>query len=176
MPIYEFNGMRPKLPESGRFWIAPSADVIGNIFIEEEVSIWFNAVLRGDNEPMKIGRRSNIQDGCISHSDPGFPLTIGERCTIGHQAILHGCTIGNGALIGMGATVLNGAKIGEGSIVGAGSVVPEKKEYPANSLIIGTPARVLRPLDEKGVAMAAYGAEIYFKRWQEYAKSLKPVS
>jgi len=176
MPLYELDGIRPQLPASGRYWIAPSADLIGNILIEEEVSIWFNAVLRGDNEPMKIGRRTNVQDGCVFHSDPGFPLTIGEHCTIGHKAMLHGCTIENGVLIGMSATVLNGARIRENSIVGAGAVVTEGKEFPPNSLIVGAPGRAIRTLDEKGVALAHYGAEAYFKRWQQYAKGMKPVS
>jgi carbonic anhydrase/acetyltransferase-like protein (isoleucine patch superfamily) len=175
MPLYELDGIRPQLPADGKYWIAPSADLIGHVFIEEEVSIWFNAVLRGDNEPMKIGRRTNVQDGCVFHSDPGFPLTIGERCTIGHKAMLHGCTIENGVLIGMSATVLNGARIRENSIVGAGAVVTEGKEFPPNSLIVGAPGRAIRTLDEKGIAMAHYGAEAYFKRWQQYAKGMKPI-
>jgi carbonic anhydrase/acetyltransferase-like protein (isoleucine patch superfamily) len=173
MPLYEFNGARPQLPASGRFWIAPSADLIGQVIVQEEASIWFGSVLRGDNEPIVVGKRSNVQDGCVFHTDPGFPLTIGEHCTIGHRAILHGCTIGNGTLIGMGATVLNGARIGENSIVGAGALVTEGKEFPPNSLIVGAPGRVIRTLDEKGMAMGRMGAENYFQRWQQYGKSFK---
>jgi len=173
MPLYEFNGARPQLSATGRFWIAPSADLIGSVTVQEEASIWFGSVLRGDNEPITLGKRSNVQDGCVFHTDPGFPLTIGEYCTIGHRAILHGCTIGDGTLVGMGATVLNGAKIGENSIVGAGALVTEGKEFPPNSLIVGAPGRVIRTLDENGMAMGRMGAENYFQRWQQYAKSFK---
>jgi len=175
MPLYELDGKRPKLPAPGRFWIAPDAVIIGNVEIAEEASIWFQAVLRGDNERIFVGRRSNVQDGAIFHTDPGLPLTVGEGCTIGHHVILHGCTIGDGALVGMGATVLNGAKIGTQSIVGAGALVTEGKEFPAKSLIVGAPARAIRSLDERGVAMARVGAEIYFARWQQYAKGLKKI-
>jgi carbonic anhydrase/acetyltransferase-like protein (isoleucine patch superfamily) len=175
MPLYELDNVRPQLPASGRYWIAPSAELIGKVIVHEEASIWFGSVLRGDNEPITVGKRSNVQDGCIFHTDPGFPLTIGEHCTIGHGAVLHGCTIGNGALIGMGATVMNGAKIGENSIVGAGTVVTEGKEVPANSLIVGAPARVIRTLDEKGMVMGRMGAENYFQRWQQYAKGFKEI-
>ncbi len=131
MPLYELDNLRPQLPAAGNYWIAPSADLIGNVKLEEEVSIWFNAVLRGDSELILVGKRSNVQDGCLFHVDPGFPLTVGAGCTIGHKAILHGCTIGDGSLVGMGAMVLNGAKIGEKSLVGAGALVTEGKEFPA---------------------------------------------
>jgi len=175
MPVYQLDNLWPQLPSAGRFWIAPSADVIGNVKLEEEVSIWFNAVVRGDSELIIIGKRSNVQDGCVFHVDPGFPLTIGAGCTIGHKSILHGCTIGKGSLVGMGAIVLNGAKIGENSLIGAGALVTEGKEFPPNSLIVGTPARAIRTLDDKARAIAAFGAEIYFKRWQQYAKGLKEI-
>ncbi|HLL28499.1 MAG TPA: gamma carbonic anhydrase family protein [Xanthobacteraceae bacterium] len=175
MTIYELDGIAPKLPASGRFWIAPSAVLIGNVQLEDEASVWFGAVLRGDNERILIGKRSNVQDGSVFHTDPGFPLTLGEACTIGHRAILHGCTIGDGALVGMGAIVLNGAKIGARSIVGAGALVTEGKEFPPQSLIVGAPARAIRTLDEKGVQMARFGAEAYFMRWQQYAKGLQEV-
>ena len=173
--LYELDGIKPKLPASGRYWIAPDAAVIGKVELAEEASIWFQAVLRGDNEYITLGKRSNVQDGCILHTDPGFPLTIGARCTIGHRAILHGCTIGDGALVGMGATVLNGARIGADSIVGAGALVTEGKEFPPRSLIVGAPARAIRTLDDKGVQMAHFGAEAYFMRWQQFAKGLKEI-
>src|SRR5450755_4013520 len=147
MPIYELDGVRPKLPASGRFWIAPDAALIGNVELEEEASVWFQAVLRGDNERILVGERSNVQDGSVFHTDPGFPLTIGADCTVGHHAILHGCTIGENSLIGMGATLLNGAKIGRNCVVGANALLTEGKEFPDDSLIIGSPARVVRILD-----------------------------
>jgi len=175
MPLYELDNLRPQLPVAGNYWIAPSAEVIGNVKLEEEASIWFNAVLRGDSELILVGKRSNVQDGCLFHVDPGFPLTVGAGCTIGHKAILHGCTIGEGSLVGMGAMVLNGAKIGEKSLIGAGALVTEGKEFPANSLIVGSPARAIRMLDDKAKAMVAYGAEVYFKRWQQYAKGLREI-
>jgi carbonic anhydrase/acetyltransferase-like protein (isoleucine patch superfamily) len=175
MPIYALDDITPQLPASGRFWIAPDAAIIGKVELAEEASVWFGAVLRGDNERIVVGRRSNVQDGAIFHTDPGFPLTVGEACTIGHRAILHGCTIGDGALVGMGAAVLNGAKIGAESIVGAGALVTEGKEFPPRSLIVGAPARAIRTLDEKGVQMARFGAEAYFLRWQQFAKGLKAV-
>jgi carbonic anhydrase/acetyltransferase-like protein (isoleucine patch superfamily) len=173
--LYELDGVRPQLPASGRFWIAPDAAVIGDVRLEEEASVWFQAVLRGDNERIVVGKRSNVQDGAVFHTDPGFPLTVGAFCTIGHRAILHGCTIGDGALVGMGATVLNGAQIGPQSIVGAGALVTEGKEFPPRSLIVGSPARAIRTLDDKGVQMARFGAEAYFMRWQQFAKGLKKI-
>ena len=173
MPLYELDGARPELPAAGRFWIAPDAVLIGRVTLEEGASVWFGAVLRGDNERITVGKRTNVQDGAIFHTDPGFPLTVGEACTVGHRAILHGCTIGDGVLVGMGASVLNGAKVGANSVIGAGALITEGKEFPANSLIVGAPARAIRKLDEKRAGMGRLGAEIYFQRWQQYAKGLK---
>jgi len=175
MPIYALDGARPEFPPTGRYFIAPDAALIGRVIVEEDASIWFNAVLRGDNEPITIGRRSNIQDGCVLHTDPGFPLVIGAGCTVGHGAILHGCTIGENCLIGMGATVSNGAKIGANCLIGANALVTEGKEFPANSLIIGMPARAIRTLDENAVKTIAASAEIYFRRWQNYQKHLQKI-
>jgi carbonic anhydrase/acetyltransferase-like protein (isoleucine patch superfamily) len=175
MPIYSFDGVSPELPKAGSYFIAPDAVVVGRVRIEEDVSIWFSAVLRGDNEWIEIGARSNVQDGCVFHTDPGFPLTLGKGCTIGHRAVLHGCTVGENSLIGMGAVVLNGAKIGKHSIVGASALVTEGKEFPDYSLIVGTPAKVVRTFDEKIVETLKLAAKSYTDRWPSYAKSLKPV-
>jgi carbonic anhydrase/acetyltransferase-like protein (isoleucine patch superfamily) len=175
MPIYSFDGVSPELPKAGSYFIAPDAVLVGRVRIEEDVSIWFSAVLRGDNEWIEIGARSNVQDGCVFHTDPGFPLTLGKGCTIGHRAVLHGCTVGENSLIGMGAVVLNGAKIGKHSIVGASALVTEGKEFPDYSLIVGTPAKVVRTFDEKIVETLRLAAKSYTDRWPNYVRSLKPA-
>ncbi len=148
MTLYKLDGAEPQLPESGDYWIADNADLIGKIILAVNVSIWFGSVLRGDNEPITIGEGSNIQDGCVLHTDMGFPLTIGTNCTVGHKALLHGCTIEDDALIGMGATILNGATIGKKTVIGACSLVPEGKTIPENSLFIGSPARFVRTIND----------------------------
>jgi carbonic anhydrase/acetyltransferase-like protein (isoleucine patch superfamily) len=175
MAIFELDGEAPDLPADGRYWIADSAVVIGRVRLKSDASVWFNAVLRGDNEWIELGERSQIQDNAMLHTDPGFPLTIGENCVIGHNVVLHGCRIAANSLIGMGAVVLNGAKIGRNCLVGAGAVVTEGKEFADNSLIVGSPARVIRALDEKAARAIADGADIYVRRWQQYAKGLKRI-
>jgi carbonic anhydrase/acetyltransferase-like protein (isoleucine patch superfamily) len=175
MAIFELDGEAPDLPADGRYWIADSAVVIGRVRLKSDASVWFNAVLRGDNEWIELGERSQIQDNAMLHTDPGFPLTIGENCVIGHNVVLHGCRIAANSLIGMGAVVLNGAKIGRNCLVGAGAVVTEGKEFADNSLIVGSPARVVRALDEKAARAIADGADIYVRRWQQYAKGLKRI-
>ena len=175
MPIYELDGVSPKLPGEGKYWIAPNAQVIGDVVLCEDVGIWFGAVLRGDRATMTIGARSNIQDGTVVHTDAGIPLTIGEDCTIGHNAIIHGATIGDGVLIGMGATILNNAKIGDGCIVGANALVTEGKEFPPNSLIVGSPAKAVRDLDPSMRESLLKGAASYVANWQRYAKGLKRI-
>jgi carbonic anhydrase/acetyltransferase-like protein (isoleucine patch superfamily) len=175
MSLYAYEGARPVLPASGRFFVAPDAVLIGRVAIAEDVSVWFNAVLRGDNEPITVGPRSNVQDGCVLHTDPGFPLVVGACCTVGHAVILHGCTIGENCLIGMGATVQNGARIGKNSLVGANALVTEGKEFPERSLIVGMPARLIRTIDDQTVKMITLSCEIYVNRWQQYAKTLKRV-
>jgi carbonic anhydrase/acetyltransferase-like protein (isoleucine patch superfamily) len=175
MPIYELDGQAPEFPGEGGYYIADTAVLIGRVRLRPQASVWFGAVLRGDNEWIELGERSQIQDNAVLHTDPGFPLTIGGNCVVGHNVVLHGCTIGNNSLIGMGAIILNGAKIGDNSLVGAGSVVTEGKSFPDNSLIVGAPARTIRTIDEKTVAMIADGADIYVRRWQHYAKGLKRV-
>lgn len=172
MPAYALESRCPNLPHPDRIFLAPGARVIGDVTLGDEVGVWFNAVLRGDNEPMVIGARTNIQDGCILHSDFGFPLRVGGGCTIGHKAILHGCTIGDGSLIGMGATVLNGAVIGHECLVGAGALVTEGKVFPDRSLIVGAPARLVRTLDEEAVERLRASADGYVANWRRFAAGL----
>jgi carbonic anhydrase/acetyltransferase-like protein (isoleucine patch superfamily) len=175
MPIYEFDGQAPEFPPDGQYYIADSAVVIGRVRLKSEASVWYGAVLRGDNEWIELGDCSQIQDNCTLHTDPGFPLTIGRDCVIGHNVVLHGCSIGDNSLIGMGAILLNGAKIGVNSLVGAGSVVTEGKSFPDNSLVVGAPARVIRTLDAKAAEMIRGGADVYVRRWQRYKQALKRI-
>ncbi len=175
MPIYRLGGRVPQLPASDRFWAAPDAQIIGDVRLGEDVGIWFGAVLRGDHDPITIGARSNIQDGVMVHTDPGMGVSIGEGCTIGHHAIIHGCTIGSNALIGMGATILNGVRIGNNCLVGANALVTEGKTFPDNSLIVGSPARVVRTLDETAIAGLRLSADNYVRNWQRFARDLQPL-
>jgi len=175
MPIYELDGQAPEFPGDGRYWVAETAVLIGRVRMKSQSSIWFGAVLRGDNEWIEIGERSQIQDNATLHTDPGFPMVIGANCVIGHKVMLHGCVVGENSLIGMGAILLNGSKIGKNSLVGAGALVTEGKTFPDNSLIVGSPARVVRTLDEKATASIARGADIYVQRSQQYAKGLKRI-
>jgi carbonic anhydrase/acetyltransferase-like protein (isoleucine patch superfamily) len=175
MAIYELDGQAPEFPSEGNYWVAENATLIGRVRLKDDASVWFGSVLRGDNEWIELGERSQIQDNATLHTDPGFPLTIGANCVIGHNVILHGCTIGDESLIGMGAIMLNGAKVGRNCLVGAGAVVTEGKTFPDNSLIVGAPARVIRTLDEKAATMIRAGADIYVRRWQRYSKGLKRI-
>lgn len=174
MALYELDGVAPQLADGT--WVADSAEVVGSVVLGENVSVWFGAVLRGDTEPLTIGRNSNVQDLSVLHADAGCPLTIGENVTIGHQVMLHGCTVGDNSLIGIQAVVLNNAKIGRNSIVGAGSVVTEGKEFPDNSLIIGSPAKVVRTLDDAAAAKLRASAEHYVDNGRRFAKGLKKIS
>ena len=176
MAIFELDGVAPDLPGEGRYWVAESAVIIGRVRLMADTSVWFGAVLRGDQEWIELGQRSQIQDNCTLHTDPGFPILIADNCVIGHNVVLHGCSIGANSLIGMGAVVLNGARIGRNCLVGAGAVVTEGKEFPDNSLIVGSPARELRTLDGRMVAEIAVGADVYVRRWQRYAKGLKRIA
>ena len=173
MPLYALDGVAPIVPDDRCFWIAPDAQIIGKVRLAADVSIWFGAVLRGDNEEIFVGARSNVQDGALLHTDMGYPLTIGADCTIGHHAILHGCTIGENSLIGMGATLLNGAKIGRNCLVGANALVTEGKEFPDNSLIVGSPAKFVRRLDESSAQMLRESAAHYAANARRFAKGLK---
>lgn len=172
MPLYRLGDKAPVLPAADRFWLAPDAQVIGDVRLGEDVGVWFGAVLRGDNDPIIIGAGTNIQDGVMVHTDPGKGVTIGEGCTIGHHAIIHGCTIGNNSLVGMGSTVLNGARIGDNCLVGANALITEGKIFPDNSLIVGSPARVIRELDAASIAGLRLSAENYVRNWHRFARDL----
>src|SRR5438876_1459810 len=173
MAIYELDGERPDLPE--RYWIADSATVIGRVRLKLDASVWFGSVLRGDNEWIELGERSQIQDNATLHTDPGFPIVIGRECVIGHNVILHGATVGDHSLVGMGAILLNGAKIGNNSLVGAGALVTEGKSFPDNSLIVGAPARAIKTLEGKAAQSVSFAAAWYVKRWNQYAKGLRKI-
>jgi carbonic anhydrase/acetyltransferase-like protein (isoleucine patch superfamily) len=175
MAIYELDGQAPDLPADGNYFIADSAQVIGKIRLLDKASVWFGAVLRGDNEWIEIGEGSNVQDNCTCHTDKGFPLTIGKNCTVGHNVILHGCTIEDGAVIGMGSIVMNGARIGRNSVVGAGSVITEGKQFPENSLIIGAPARVVRTLAPEQIAAMSSAARFYAANGPRFKEGLKKI-
>lgn len=175
MTLYALEGVAPQTPGPGRFWVAPDAQVIGRVILGEEVSVWFGAVLRGDNEPIVIGRGSNIQEHAVLHTDPGAPLEVGADCTIGHRAILHGCRVGEGSLIGMGAIILNHARIGAGCLVGAGALVTERKEFPDFSLILGSPARVTRRLTEAEIEGLRRSAATYRANRLRFARGLMPL-
>ena len=174
MALYELDGQAPQIGDGA--WVADSAQVIGKVVLGDNASVWFGAVLRGDNETLTIGRNSNVQDMSVLHSDHGSPLTIGENVTIGHQVMLHGCTIGDNTLIGIQSVILNNAKIGRNSIVGAGSIVTEGKEFPDNSLIIGAPAKVVRTLDDVAAAKLLLSAESYVANSRRFAKGLRKIA
>ncbi|MDQ4061567.1 MAG: gamma carbonic anhydrase family protein [Pseudomonadota bacterium] len=175
MPIYTLGNVRPELPD-GSSWVAPGAVLIGRVRLGAEASVWYGAVLRGDIEPISIGRRTNIQDGCVLHTDPGFPLTVGEGCTVGHRAVLHGCTIGANSLIGIGAAVLNGAVVGRNCIIGANALVTEGKVIPDNSLVVGAPGKVVRELDEEAVRALTRSADTYVENWKRHLRDLAEAS
>ncbi len=173
MPLYSLGDLTPRTAGPDTYWIAPGAHVIGDVTLGLDVGIWFGAVLRGDKEPLIIGDGTNIQEHAMIHADPGFPAEIGSGVTIGHRAIVHGCTIGDGTLIGMGATVLNGARIGQNCLIGAGALVTEGKEIPDGSLVMGAPAKVIRPLKEEGLASLRKPAENYVRNWKRFSQELK---
>lgn len=168
MPLYRLDDHVPQT-EEGAFWVAPDARVIGQVELGRDVGVWFGCVLRGDNEPIRVGARSNIQEMAMIHTDPGYPVEIGEGCTIGHRAIVHGCRIGDNSLIGMGAIVLNGAKIGRNCLIGAGALVSEGKEIPDGSLVMGMPGKVVRTLDEEAIAGLGASADRYVANWKRFA-------
>ena len=170
MPIYRIGDKQPRIAATA--FVAAEATLIGDVTIGEHATVWPGAVIRGDNEPIRIGDDSNVQEGAVLHADPGFPLTIAERVTIGHQAMLHGCTIGAGSLVGIQAVVMNGAVIGEGSIVGAQALVTEGKQFAARSLIMGSPGKLVREMSEEDAAKVARAADVYVRKSSEYPRDL----
>lgn len=175
MTLYTLDDKTPVTPDDEDYWVAPGAQVMGNVTLHSASSVWFNAVIRGDNELIEIGAGSNVQDGAVLHNDPGFPLIIGEGCTIGHQAILHGCVIGENSLVGMGATILNGARIGRNSIVGANALVTEGKTFPDGSLIVGAPAKAVRTMDAAAIQGLKASALHYQQNMRRFRDGLKPA-
>ena len=175
MPVYALGAHTPQLPGKGDYWIAPTAAVIGRVVMKQNASIWYGATLRGDNDPITIGAGSNIQDGSVLHTDTGEPLTVGDDVTVGHMVVLHSCTIGDNSLIGMGSTLLSRCKIGRNCLIGANSLVTEDKVIPDNSLVVGSPARVLRQLTEEEIAKLARSAAGYVANWKRHAAQIAEI-
>ena len=176
MTLYALDDASPTLPEDGNVWVAPDANVIGRVILESGTSVWFGSTLRGDNEPITVGTGTNVQENCVMHTDTGYPLDIGPNCTIGHQAMLHGCSVGEGALIGMGATVLNGAKVGRFCLIGAGALVTEGKEIPDFSLVVGAPGEVVRELGEGAREMLLASAAHYRENARRFRDGLRALT
>jgi carbonic anhydrase/acetyltransferase-like protein (isoleucine patch superfamily) len=175
MAIYKLGDVTPILPGEGQYWVAPDAQVMGNIELKHQASVWFGAVLRGDNERITIGENSNVQDASVLHTDMGYPLTLGKNVTIGHKVMLHGCTIGDNSLIGIGSIILNGAKIGKNCLIGANSLITENKEIPDNSVVMGSPGKIVRQLSEEEGGALKLSADHYVENWKRYVAGLKPV-
>jgi len=175
MTIYTLGDKSPDLPSQDEYWIAPNAIVVGDVILKSGASVWFGAVLRGDNDPITIGENSNIQDGSVLHTDVGEPLTIGRGVTVGHMAMLHGCEIGDNTLIGIGAVVLGRAKIGRNCLIGANALITEGKVIPDGSLVMGQPGKVVRALEPGQIAALEASAEHYVQNWKRYVRDLKPV-
>jgi carbonic anhydrase/acetyltransferase-like protein (isoleucine patch superfamily) len=175
MNAYRLGDRVPTLPADDEYWIAPTATVVGHVILKKNASVWFGAVLRGDNDPIIVGENSNVQDNSVLHTDVGQPLTIGANVTIGHMVMLHGCQIGDGSLIGIGSIVLNGAKIGRNCIIGASSLITEGKEIPDNSLVVGSPGKVVRTLTDEQAAGVAAGAMHYVANWKRFKASLGAI-
>ena len=173
MNVYDLGDVAPILPAEDEYWIAPNAVVLGSVILKKNASIWFGAVLRGDNDPIIVGENSNVQDGSVLHTDTGSPLTIGANVTVGHKVMLHGCTIGDNTLVGIGSVVLNGAVIGRNCLIGAGALVTEGKVIPDNSMVLGSPGKVVREVSEAQARVMANGALHYVENWKRYRASLK---
>src|SRR3954467_6950964 len=172
MSVYNLGGVAPELPEEDEYWIAPNAAVIGRVILKKNASVWWGATLRGDNDPITIGENSNVQDGSVLHTDTGSPLTIGANVTVGHMVMLHGCTIGDNSLVGIGSIILNGAVIGKNCLIGANCLITEGKQIPDNSLVMGSPGKVVRELTPEQRAMMAAGAAHYVANWKRYRAQL----
>jgi carbonic anhydrase/acetyltransferase-like protein (isoleucine patch superfamily) len=175
MNVYTLDGVGPTLPADDEYWIAPNAAVLGKVILKKNASVWFGAVLRGDNDPITIGENSNVQDNSVLHTDSGSPLTIGANVTVGHMVMMHGCTIGDGCLIGIGSVILNGANIGKNCLVGAGALITENKEFPEGSMILGSPARVVRALAPEHASRMGVGALHYVENWKRFKRGLAAV-
>ncbi|MDQ1155604.1 gamma carbonic anhydrase family protein [Brevundimonas sp. SORGH_AS_0993] len=175
MTLYALKDSKPQHPPEGEYWVAPNASVIGNVILHANASVWFGAVLRGDNDPIVVGPDSNIQDGSVLHTDPGSPLTIGRGVTVGHHVMLHGCKIGDYSLIGIGSVILNGVKIGRNCLIGANTLIPEGKVIPDNSLVMGQPGRVVRERDPSQIAVLQMSADHYVQNWKRFAAGLRPL-
>ena len=175
MTVHTLGEAKPDLPPPGAYWIAPSAVVLGRVRLLKNASVWFGATLRGDNEWITVGEGSNVQDGSVLHSDPGAPLTIGKGVTIGHMVMLHGCEIGDGSLVGIGSIILNRTKIGKNCLIGANTLLTEGKDIPDNSVVMGSPGKVVRQVDDNARAMLHYSAVHYVENWQRYAREMAPV-
>ena len=175
MTLYALGDRRPTLPDDGDIWVAPDANVIGEVILHSGVGIWFGATLRGDTEPIEIGEGTNVQENTVVHTDMGYPVRVGRNCTIGHKAMIHGCTIGDETLIGMGATILNGAKIGSGCLIGAGALVTEGKEIPDGALVMGMPGKVVRMLEADARQANITSAEHYQERMRHYRDAFAPM-
>lgn len=173
MTLYALDGVSPEVHDTA--WVAPGAHVIGKVVLERDSSVWFGVTLRGDNEEIRVGAGSNIQENVVCHTDMGFPLVIGPGCTIGHKAILHGCTLGENCLVGMGATILNGARIGRNCLIGAGALVTENKDIPDGSLVMGMPGKVVRALDEAAIEGLRQSARSYQANAARFARGLTPL-
>ncbi|WP_421787125.1 gamma carbonic anhydrase family protein [Hyphobacterium sp.] len=175
MTLYALDDHTPKTPESGNFWVAPGAHVIGRVTLKENASVWYNSVVRGDVDDITIGEDTNIQDNSVLHTDHGYPMVIGKGVTVGHRVMLHGCTIGDYSLIGIGATLLNGVKIGTNCIIGAHTLLPEGKEIPDNSLVVGSPGKIIRTLEADMHEILKASADHYVENWKRHKSRLKPL-
>lgn len=175
MNVYDLGDKTPQLPPAGEYWIAPNATVIGNVILKKNASVWFGAVIRGDNDPISIGENTNVQDGSVLHTDDGAPLTLGDNVTVGHMVMAHSCIVGDNSLLGIGSVILSHAKIGKNSIVGANSLVPEGKEFPDGVLILGSPAKVVRELTPEQIGFLKFSADHYVANWKRFAAGLRPT-